>query len=591
MNHLNLKKQANALRLLSARMTQTANSGHPGMPLGMADVCTVLWNDFINWSNKNPKWDNRDRFILSCGHGSALLYSILYCMGVAELEDLRQFRQLGSRTPGHPELDCLPGVEITTGPLGQGLAWGIGMAKAAHDLNRNHYTYIVCSDGDLMEGIAHEALALASLWNLNNLIVLWDDNKITIDGGTSLSSKNPLENIFHAHGWEVIDCDGHDFEDIHKSIKKAQSLEKSVCIKCQTIIGFGLDTAGTAKAHGSPVKDLGQLKLNLGIEYDEVPEDILDLWQKPILRGNALMEADKSKYDLAVEPGIFEKIYHKIKDKIPTKTSTRKINQYIIRELDERFVIGSADLGESTCVDGANYLHFGVREHAMVATMGGMALYGRPVVLATFLTFLDYARPAIRLSALMKIPMTIIATHDSIGLGEDGPTHQPIEQLNSYRIMPNLDLWRPCNVEEMIAAWESSFTHKGPTIIACSRQDFEMHSSELALCRRGGYLIKEVEDSSVKLISTGSEVALAMKTNASVISMPCVEVFERQDKSYKDQLLAGEVISIEAGSTGFWYKYADQCIGIDEFGESGKAEELYAHFGLDVGCIMYDFLS
>jgi transketolase len=583
-NVTQLQQQAHLLRFLSARMTHTAQSGHPGMPLGMADVCTVLWNIFMNWSNKNPTWHNRDRFILSCGHGSALLYSILYCMGVANDKDLADFRQFGSRTPGHPEIYCLPGVELTTGPLGQGLAWGIGMAKAAMDLDQKHHIYIVCSDGDLMEGIAHEALALASLWQLNNICILWDDNNITIDGQVSLSNHNPIGNIFVAHGWEVIDCDGHNYQEIYEAIVLAKSIKKPVCIRCKTIIGYGLPQAGTAKVHGSYVQDMAQLKLNLGLDYDSPPEEILKLWQPAIDRGNAAMEHDHSSNNPHPDTTNFcQNIYKKIRHKIPKYISTRKINTHIINELNiehnnQYFIIGSADLGESTCtLNTQNYLHFGVREHAMVATMGGMSIYGRHPILATFLVFLDYARPAIRLAALMKTKMTIIATHDSICVGEDGPTHQPIEQLNSYRIMPNVHVWRPSNLEEMIAAWDSSFKHDGPTIIACTRQDLEMFESDLESCRRGGYSIRQDKNNTTKVIATGSEVSLALKYDVDVISMPCAEVFEQQNPEYRAKILAdkGKMIALEAGSTAFWHKYADTCVGLDDFGASGKAKVLY----------------
>lgn len=579
------------LRFLAASMVQRSKSGHLGMPLGMADVCAVLWMKFMNWSSQDPKWPNRDRFILSCGHGSALLYAVLRCMGGLSDHDCNSFRQLHSKTPGHPELDLESGIEVTTGPLGQGIGYGIGMAAAAMRYSSlDHYVYIFCSDGDLMEGVAHEAISLAGLWRCKKCIVFWDDNGITIDGKVSLCNGSDMPAIFMAHGWNVISIDGHDHDAISQAIDEARKSERPTCIQCKTIIGYGLNHANSEKAHGYLPFDMESLKKQLRIDYDVISEEHFDLWKPAIDRGNTAM---KKWYDN--NPGFkyvtslpdYQQIYDRLKNSLPAKTSTRKMISTIIRE-DPELMVGSADLAESTCTQlHHNYINFGVREHGMISIAGGMALYGQRVAVATFLVFTDYGRPSIRLASMMKIPLIIIATHDSVGVGEDGPTHQPIEQLNSYRIMPNIDVWRPANFSEMVAAWASS--RNGPSIIACSRQDLVMFGSELSDCLHGAYIVLSAENHQVTLLATGSEVTIAIESArllqdyniiAQVVSMPCMEVFERQTDDYKSDILSGYVVSIEAGSTAVWYKYADLCIGIDEFGLSGNGTEVFKEMGI-----------
>ena len=586
---------ANSLRFLVACMVNRANSGHLGMPLGMADVATILWNEFLHFC---PGSSYRDRFILSCGHGSALLYSLLYCFHSLETADLLQFRKLNSRTPGHPEYSPEFGVEMTTGPLGQGLACSIGMTSP------HYWTYVFCSDGDLMEGVAHEALALAAnFWqkHVHNLLVFWDDNRITIDGSTSLSCASDLGNLFLAHGWEIIEIDGHDYYQIRNSIAKAKTMLVPVCIRCKTTIGKYMEDAGTEKAHSGKIKDLESFKEKIGMRYPdfELPIQLLELWAGARERGKEhcrrIQEFLEAKDQISPTP-FPKKINHSFENlkalQIAKKLSTRKMIQYVLENTD--ISVGSADLGESTGTRCANrgepdnpgeskfrpeYLHFGVREHGMVAFAVGQALSGKWLPVATFLSFSDYARPTIRLAAMMKAKMLLIATHDSIGVGEDGPTHQPIEQLWSLRLIPELKVFRPANFTEILASFQ--LAEANPSVIVCSRQEIELFDSDFNDCLRGGYLVAEDDESSYTLLATGSEVHIAVKVarllpGARIVSLPCLEVFEMQSTAYQEQILGFlPRISIEAGVTAPWYRYVDLAFGIDEFGKSSSADDLF----------------
>ena len=591
---------ANSLRFLVACMVNRANSGHLGMPLGMADVATILWSEFLHFC---PGSNYRDRFILSCGHGSALLYSLLYCFHSLEIEDLEQFRKLDSRTPGHPEYSPEFGVELTTGPLGQGLACSIGMTSP------HYWTYVFCSDGDLMEGVAHEALALAAnFWQkrVHNLLVFWDDNRITIDGSTSLSCACDLGNLFLAHGWEIIEIDGHDYSQIRDSIAKAKTALVPVCIRCKTTIGKYMEDAGTEKAHSGKIKDLESFKQKIGMRYPDfkLPIELLELWTGARERGKehcqGIQEPLGIEDQISPTPSL-TRIGHNFENlktlQIAKKLRTRKMIQYVLENTD--ISVGSADLGESTgtrCAnknqlgqslenreDGskaeADYLHFGVREHGMVAFAVGQALSGKWLPIATFLSFTDYARPTIRLAAMMKAKMLLIATHDSIGVGEDGPTHQPIEQLWSLRLIPHLKVFRPANFTEMLASFQ--LAEANPSVIVCSRQEIELFDSDFNDCLRGGYLVAEDYEPSYTLIATGSEVQIALKVakflpGARVVSLPCLEIFEAQPIEYQKQILGSlPRISIEAGVAAPWHKYVDLAFGIDEFGKSASAGDLF----------------
>ena len=559
---------ASGVSVLCAKMVLKAGSGHIGMPFGMADVSVVLWTEFIRFK---PHWATRDRFILSCGHGSALLYAILYYMGYLTYQDCMNFRQLHSHTSGHPEYNPDIGIEMTTGALGQGLAWGIGMARAEMlTPDRDNYTYIFCSDGDLMEGVAYEAISLATEWNCHKCIVFWDDNQVTIDGSMTSNSRDRIVSLFS--GWNLIPIDGHNYDEIRSAIRMALSSDKPTCIQCKTVIGRGLDSQGSNKVHGIPPKE----ELVSFIDKTDVDDAaVRKIWDAAIKRGNKLAAHTSSSYSIDEHKYSITNSNSNFTNKI----STRKLAGSILSGNRT----GSADLGESTCMAlSADYTNFGVREHAMIAIAGGMYLYGTPIVVATFLVFTDYARASIRLAALMNLSLKIIATHDSIFLGEDGPTHQPIEHLSSLRLIPNLHVWRPANYPEMIAAVEDSAL----TVIACSRQDLEMQhfkGIDLADCRMGGYIITNVANPDLTLVATGSEVVLALKCRdileldglqVQVVSMPCLEVFESQSNQYKTHVLSGYTVSIEAGTTALWYKYVDLPIGIDHFGVSAPMDEI-----------------
>jgi transketolase len=650
------RDKANAIRFLSMDAVQKANSGHPGMPMGMADIAEVLWSDFLNHNPSHPHWLNRDRFILSNGHGCMLQYALLHLTGYdLAIDDLKQFRQLHSKTPGHPEVGHTPGVETTTGPLGQGLANAVGMAIAekhlAAQFNRpsfpviDHYTYCFVGDGDLMEGISHEVCSLAGTLNLGKLIVLYDDNAISIDGNVQgwFRDNTPLR--FQAYGWHVIaDVDGHDSEAIHHAITAAQAVtDKPSLICCKTTIGWGSpNLAGTAVTHGAALGETEITAIRHALQWPHapfvIPDEIYSAWDaRP--KGAALENAWQSLFqryqaqypELAATllrlkqarlPDHWQRETAKLLQCFQTEkksVATRKASQWCLDHyaplLPELFG-GSADLTESNCTNWqgmtlftdqtpeGQYLHYGVREFGMSAIMNGMALYGGILAFGgTFLTFSDYARNAIRLAALMQLRVIYVYTHDSIGLGEDGPTHQPIEQLPSLRLMPHLSLWRPCDTVETAVAWRMAIEHSGPTCLLFSRQTLPFQTRDthqLALIERGGYILLDEtpnKQPDVILIATGSEVALAIEAAAQlklaeihvrVVSMPSTDVFLAQTEEYRDAVLPSTVsakVAIEAAASAYWYRFVGTqgcVIGLDRFGASAPAKEVYKDCALTV---------
>ena len=610
---MELKQMANAARMLAVEMIENAKSGHPGVALGMADIMTVLWTKFMHFDIQNPAWENRDRFVFSNGHGSSLLYSIFYLLGFPKmtLDQLKKFRQLGSITPGHPELGLTPGVDFSAGPLGQGIAGSVGMALAAKIQKRAHKIYCSVGDGCLMEGVAQEAIALAGLWKLNNLIVLWDDNEITIDGKTNISSATNMKMRFEADGWHVLECNGHDFSDIEEALNKAQNSDKPTLIDYKTTIGFGAPTkAGKSSSHGSPLgaEELAGLKKNLNWPYPafEVPENILSDWRRAGLRTtsisspNTLMKVNFSLKNL-MSKWVIEK----------PEMATRKAGQAILESVLKqcsKVIGGSADLGASNLTKTSfskeimpmdyqgNYINYGIREHAMAAITNGMSAYGGIIPYAsTFFVFSDYLRPSIRLAALMKLREVFILTHDSVAVGEDGPTHQPIEHLASFRAMPGVQVFRPADGIETAESYTLAFQKmKGPSLIVLSRQNLPTIRSEIKenLTAKGAYVIKETKGKRrLTLLATGSEVSLALQVSekipgCAVVSMPCWELFEKQPAEYQRKVL-GEAprIAIEAATSFGWDKWVGSdglIIGIDVFGVSAPGNVLMKHFKLDV---------
>jgi len=646
------RTRANAIRFLSMDAVQKANSGHPGAPMGMADIAEVLWRDVLKHNPANPGWLNRDRFVLSNGHGSMLIYSLLHLTGYdVTLDDLKAFRQLHSRTPGHPEYGYTAGVETTTGPLGQGLANAVGMALAERTLaaqfNRegfpivDHFTYCFAGDGCLMEGISHEACSLAGSLGLGKLVVFYDDNGISIDGDVSGWFADDTPSRFEAYGWQVIrQVDGHDAEEIAQALKTArQSLDRPTLICCRTTIGFGApNLAGSEKTHGAPLGDseiqATRAALNWPYAPFEIPEAIRSEWDGRA-RGAALeaeWSALLSQYS-ARFPEDAAELTRRMQGILPTdavaqldaaivetqarapKVATRKASQdaieVVARALPE-ILGGSADLGHSNLTvwsasqantatnPAGNYLHYGVREFAMCAIMNGVALHGGFVPFGgTFLIFMEYARNAIRMAALMKQRVIYVFTHDSIGLGEDGPTHQPVEQMASLRATPGLDAWRPCDATETFVAWrEAVVKTDGPTALCLSRQNLptmprsELQQTEIA---RGGYVLRAEQGVlDAILIATGSEVELAMAAaeqlgaGVRVVSMPCTSRFDAQDRDYRDAVLPPAIrcrLAIEAGQPDGWYKYVGLdggVVGMPRFGESGPGPAVMAHFGFTV---------
>jgi len=642
------KDLANAIRALSMDAVQKANSGHPGAPMGMADIAEVLWNNNMNHNPANPDWTNRDRFILSNGHGSMLIYSLLHLTGYdLSIDDLKNFRQLHSRTPGHPEYGYAPGVETTTGPLGQGITNGVGMAIAEKAMagqfnqkNHNivdHNTYVFLGDGCLMEGISHEACSLAGTLGLGKLIAFWDDNGISIDGHVEGWFTDDTPKRFESYGWHVIaDVDGHDPEALQKAIDMAKAMtDKPTMICCKTTIGFGSpNKAGSHACHGAPLgeEEINLTKAALGWDHAafEVPADVYHGWDckesgaKAEAEWNEKFAAYKAAFpELAAEyerrmagdlpadwaaksAEYIASVNADAKSPATRQASLASIEAYSPM-LPEMFG-GSADLGCSNLTEwsgykpminneDANYINYGVREFAMSAIMNGIALHGGLIPFgATFLMFSEYARNALRMAALMKIRSIFVYTHDSIGLGEDGPTHQPIEQIPTLRMIPNMAVWRPCDAVESAVCWQQAAERKaGPSTLIFSRQGLAHQTrtdAQIADIAKGAYILKDCDGTpDAVIIATGSEVELAMGAaeamsgkNIRVVSMPSVNVFEEQDDDYQTAVLGLGIatVAVEAAVTAAWYKYADVVVGIDHFGESAPADQLFKEFGFTV---------
>jgi len=652
----------NTIRTLSMDAVQAANSGHPGMPMGMADVAYVLWTKFLKHNPKNPQWFDRDRFVLSAGHGSMLLYSLLHLTGYElSLDEIKDFRQLGSITPGHPEYGMTPGVETTTGPLGQGFGTGVGMAMAerfmASTFNKSdstlidHFTYAIVSDGDLMEGISHESASMAGHLKLSKLIYLYDSNKISIDGSTDLAFTDDTKKRFEAYGWDVQQIDGHNHKEIEEAIKVAQRTDTPSLIECKTKIGFGSpNKEGTAASHGSPLgeEEIKLTKEQLGWPYKEqffIPDDVKQKMLKAVDKG------EKSE-------SIWEDRLHEFQKKYPADgvlfksfvnrelpedwtevipefeadekgLASRNASGKILQQISDHIfnlVGGSADLTGSTKTDMSgkgifqanNYqgrnMHYGVREHGMAAAVNGMALHGGIIPFgATFLVFSDYNKPSIRIAALSQIPSIFVFTHDSIGLGEDGPTHQPIEHLAALRATPNVYVFRPADANETAYCWKAAIKKDdGPSVMVLTRQNLPTLDRSVynaaSGTEKGAYILKEAASGTPDLIlmATGSEVEIIVKAAEEleakgvatrVVSMPCIDLFEEQSDSYKESILPQNVtarLSIEASSPYGWHKYTGSkglVMGIDRFGESAPYEEVYEHLGLTVAKVVENGLS
>ena len=632
------KDLANAIRFLSIDAVQKANSGHPGMPMGMADVVTILFKYYLKFNPQNPSWINRDRFVLSAGHGTMLLYSLLYLTGYKSisLNDIKSFRQLNSICAGHPEYEINTGIETTTGPLGQGIANAVGFALAEEILKKkfgknilNHKTYVLAGDGCLMEGISHEALSFAGHLKLKNLIMLFDNNSISIDGPTSLAVSDNYKKRFNSYGWNYLDIDWHNEKQIFNALKKAQKSKRPTAISCKTTIGYGSpNKSGTASAHGSPLgKDeikLVRKKLKWNYEPFEIPQKILKEWKGIGLKG--VKEELKWKKNYNKKKSIIEKTF----SNKPKKTfeiekqniiknletiATRKSSEKILANLtkiNNALIGGSADLSGSNNTKTknhriikpgdfkGNYIHYGVREHAMCGIMNGLALHSGLIPYGgTFLIFSDYCKPSIRLSAFMKQRVIYVMSHDSIGLGEDGPTHQPIEQLSSLRLVPNLNVFRPADETETLECWQLALENlSSPSVLALTRQKLEPVRKEFIKenkCSYGAYEISRTNNNvELTIFASGSEVNLADEVShklateniySKVISVPCQELLEKQTNAYKKNILEETKfkISIEAGATNSWEKFIGQqglAFGIDDFGKSAPYKNVYKHFGL-----------
>ena len=640
-----LRRMANALRALAMDAVEQAKSGHPGMPMGMADVATVLFTQFLRFDPNAPEWPDRDRFVLSAGHGSMLLYALLHLTGYADmtLDELRRFRQLGSRTAGHPERGLASGIEVTTGPLGQGLGNSVGMALAERHLAAefgddvvNHYTYVIAGDGDLMEGISHEALSLAGHLRLNKLIVLWDDNSISIDGPTSLAVSDDQIERFKAHGWHAERVDGQDHNAVAAAIRRAQQSERPNLIACKTTIAFGAPTkAGTAAAHGNPLgaEEIAGAKERLGWEYPAfvVPDDIRAEWRTAGSRGAGVRrEWERRLEALASErrsdflrrhkgelPADLDEVIARVcadfrgkNAKLATRQASGNVLDALVPAVPE-LIGGSADLTPSNNTKAKDqgdikpgdfsgrYIRFGVREHGMAAAMNGIAAHGGLIPYGgTFLTFTDYARPSIRLSALMELGVIYVMTHDSIGLGEDGPTHQPVEHLAALRAIPRLNVFRPADAVETAECWALALKHRHvPSILALTRQSLPLVRAQPDpenRCARGAYVLAEADGArAVTLLATGSEVSVALAARealakdgiaAAVVSMPCWELFEAQPEAYRATVLGkGPRVGVEAAVRLGWDRWLGErsaFIGMGEFGASAPGEALFAHFGV-----------
>jgi transketolase len=648
---------ANAIRALAMDAVQAANSGHPGMPMGMADIAEALWRHHLRHDPGDPAWPNRDRFVVSNGHGSMLLYAALHLSGYdLAVDELRRFRQLHSRTPGHPEFGLTPGVETTTGPLGQGIANAVGMALAekllAEEFNRpghtivDHRTYVFTGDGCLMEGISHEVCSLAGTWGLNKLIVFYDDNGISIDGDVKGWFTDDTPRRFEAYGWTVVrDVDGHDSASLDRAIETAHASERPVLVCCKTRIGQGSpNRAGTAKAHGEALGEaevaLTRATLGWTAAPFEVPADIAQAWSARAAgaRQHADWRSQVATYTMAF-PDLAAELRRRLAkggalpadasaaldaacaaaEAAAASVATRKASQDVLNRVAPvlpELLGGSADLTGSNLTDwkghralkgagSGNHVHYGVREFGMAAIMNGVQLHGGfRAYGGTFLTFSDYARNAIRMSALMQLPVTYVFTHDSIGLGEDGPTHQAVEHASSLRLIPGLDVWRPCDASETAVAWREVLRrHDGPGALLLSRQalphagDGAPRSDAIA---RGAYVLRHAPDDRLALLASGSEVGVVLAAAAllaqqgvavRVVSMPCFEAFERQDIEYRASVIPRHLprLAVEAGSTGLWWKYvgdAGGVIGLDRYGESAPAGALFKHFGITAEAVV-----
>ncbi|GAB5507659.1 MAG: transketolase [Rhizobiaceae bacterium] len=639
-------RMANAIRFLSMDAVQAANSGHPGLPMGAADIATVLFTQFMTHDPKQPDWADRDRFVLSAGHGSMLLYSLLYLLGYEDitLDEIKNFRQLGSRTAGHPEYGHAAGIETTTGPLGQGLANSVGMALAERILNArfgddlvDHYTYVLAGDGCLMEGISQEALSLAGHLKLNKLIVMWDDNRISIDGPVSLSDSTDQVKRFEASGWNTLQADGHDPEAIAAAIKKARESDRPTMIAFRTTIGFGSpNKAGTSKVHGSPLGDEEIAATRKALNWDSspfvVPSDILDDWRLAGLRSAKERKAweqrlSESSGEVRAEferrmsgelPAELDSAIADYKKKLAEDkpgVATRKSSEMALEVINgavPETIGGSADLTGSNNTKtsqtkpiaaddySGRYIYYGIREHAMAAAINGMALHGGIIPYGgTFLVFSDYARPSMRLAALMGIRSIFVMTHDSIGLGEDGPTHQPVEQMAALRAIPNLNVFRPADAMETAECWQLALTsQKTPSTLALTRQNLpavRLEASGDNLCALGAYELRMAsDDAKVTIFASGSEVEIAVAAQAElekkgvparVVSVPSFELFEKQSADYQAAVIGSTPvrIAVEAGIRQGWDRFIGTdgiFIGMDSFGASGPYKELYAHFGI-----------
>jgi transketolase len=631
------RELANCIRFLSIDAVQKANSGHPGMPMGMADVATVLFKDFLNFDPNNPSWANRDRFVLSAGHGSMLLYSLLYLTGYksVSLKDIKRFRQLDSICAGHPEYHPNSGIETTTGPLGQGISNAVGFAISEEILKKqlgkktiNHKTYVLAGDGCLMEGISHETLSLAGHLKLKNLILLFDNNSISIDGPTNLAVSDNHEKRFKSYGWDYLKINGHNYKEISKALKKAQKSKKPIAISCKTTIGYGSpNKSGKASSHGSPLGEdeikLVRKKLKWNYKPFEIPDRLLSKWRKIGKKNLQLSKKYEQKNrkifsnfeNLKSFKNLIEKEkINYLKESKPL--ATRKSSEMFLNIVSKspNLIGGSADLAGSNNTKtknqniikpgnfNGNYIHYGVREHAMCGIMNGIALHGNLVPYGgTFLIFSDYCKPSIRLAAMMKQKVIYIFTHDSIGLGEDGPTHQPIEQLTGLRSIPNLNVFRPSDLIETFECWQLALESKNtPSVIALTRQGIDpvrLKNSTRIESSYGAYeILRTANKINLTIIATGSETSLASKVchklatdgiYSKVISMPCHELFDQQSEGYKNKILAETslVVSIEASETDYWKKYTGNNglnFGINDFGKSAPYKEIYTHFKLDL---------
>jgi len=638
-NNLNLKALSNCIRMLSIDAVQKANSGHPGMPMGMSDIATVLFKSHFKFDPKDPTWIDRDRFIVSNGHGSMLLYSCLYLLGYEKItiENIKNFRQLHHPTAGHPEFGTIPGIETTTGPLGQGLSNAVGLAIAEKKLSfkftsklMDHYTYVFAGDGCLMEGLSHEACSLAGHLSLNKLILFFDDNSISIDGSTNLSTSDNIKKRFESYNWNYIQIDGHNFEEIDNAINQAKKSTRPTIIACKTTIGYGSpNKSGKASSHGSPLGEdeieLVRKELEWEFKAFEIPNNLLEEWRSFHFRNIETKDNWRKSNSIIFKSKEFANYFfndenEKLNNSIiefknfhineETSCATRKASELSLNLISnhlDNLLGGSADLTGSNNTkakemkiinadnfDG-NYIHYGIREHAMAGVMNGIALHGglKPYG-GTFLVFSDYCRPSIRLSALMKIPVIYIMTHDSIGLGEDGPTHQPVEHLASLRAIPNLIVIRPCDIIETIEAWEIALKNSGPTVIVLTRQNLSQikrSNKEDNLVKKGAYIVLNFDKYDATILSSGSEVEIACSAsiklkeqknlNVRVVSIPSFELFEKNKDDYKKEIIGNKpVFGIEAGIINGWEKYlhAKHFIGMSTFGESGPYKKLYEHF-------------